>query len=258
MRLDSLPSVTVFATVREGFEKSPCRPFLVRQAAEFRGTTFAEALSRMRISQQEVFGYDDAGACVEHLVLGNLVEQWLEDRLLVKVFDSPLHIVDLPDVMDAFAVNWIDPESTADGSFTRQVVSHKHGQSPVLTRADAYTPFHVDPPLFGGGWMYLWQGNKTWQLVSWHWIQLLFHREAPDRLLDASPDELAALDPAIECLSATAGAGDFLYFPPGWIHRVWTHDKAIGVGGYLSLEGARCEAEQVSKQLDALGKDYSE
>jgi len=247
-------SVAEFSSIREGIETSPCRPFLVYGAAEFHDTPFEEALARFRASRGEVFGYDDSGDYVEHLVLGTLTEEWLEDRLRVKVLDSPLPIVDLPSVLDAFAIP--PPQAYRGQGIHQSGAVPQARQSPVLTRADAYTPFHLDPPLFGGGWTYLWRGTKKWQFVSQEWIPMLFHRESPDRILDASPAELANLDPRIKCWSATAGPGDFLYFPPGWIHRVWTQEKALGVGGYLLLEGAWSEAEQASRHLDALGEDY--
>jgi len=47
-------------------------------------------------------------------------------------------------------------------------------------------------------------------------------------------------------------AGDFIYFPPGWLHRVKTHDRSIGVGGYLLLEACVPESEEVCAQLKRL------
>jgi hypothetical protein len=235
---------------------SPCRPFVVRRAEEFLGTSFEDALERFKRASEKVFGYDAAGNYVEGLLLSTLTEQWLADRLEVKVLDSPMHVVDLPPIMDEFAVSPPATEPNEEASFSAQVYANKHGQSPVLTRADAYTPFHVDPPDFGGGWMYLWTGRKTWHFVSQEWITRLFLRESTDRIRDASVEELATLDPRIECSAVTAGGGDFLYFPPGWIHRVWTHEKSLGVGGYIRLEGATADLLQATVQLEALGKDF--
>jgi len=250
-----LRSVVEFSSLRDGFERSPCRPFVVRRAGEFRGTTFGEALARFRASSEEVFGYDDTGHYVEGLLLSTLTEQWLGDGLKVKILDSPMRIVDLPPVLDEFAVLPPAADPHEEESFTAQVYANKHGQSPVLTRADAYTRFHVDPPGFGGGWMYLWRGRKTWHFVSQAWITTLFSPQ-DDKIRDASVEELASLDPKIECSRVTAGGGDFLYFPPGWIHRVWTHEKSLGIGGYIQLEGTKSECLQAMAQLEALGKDF--
>ena len=246
-----------FESLREGFEKSPCRPFIVRRAEEFLNPPFEEVFGRFKNSSERVFGYDESGSYVEDLLLSTLVEQWLNDRLKVKVLDSPMHIVELPAVMDEFAS--APPPATEtpeEESFAARVHAHKHGQSPVLTRADAYTPFHVDPPEFGGGWMYLWKGRKAWHFVSQAWIKTLYRPSPPDKLLDASIEELHGLDPKIECFSVTSGGGDFIYFPPGWIHRVWTHEKSLGIGGYIQPEGAKSECLQAMAQLEALGKDF--
>jgi len=45
-------------------------------------------------------------------------------------------------------------------------------------------------------------------------------------------------------------AGDFCYFPPGWLHRVRTYDKSIGVGGYLLLEACVRESEVLCSHLE--------
>ena len=249
-------SVAEFPSLRDGFERSPCLPFIVRHAREFLDPPFEKVLERFKKSSDRVFGYDDSGDHVEGLRLSTLVEEWLGDRLEVKVLDSPVHIVDLPPVMDEFATRPPTTKPLEDGSHTSRVHAHEHGQSPVLTCGDTYTPFHVDPPLFGGGWMYLWRGGKTWHFVSQAWITTLFTRDTNDKILDASIEELATIDPAIECFAVTAGNGDFVYFPPGWIHRVWTREKSLGIGGYIRLEGAGAELLQATAQLEALGKDY--
>jgi uncharacterized RmlC-like cupin family protein len=253
--MTAVRSVAEFKSLREGFEKSPCRPFVVRRAEEFLSTPFEVVLERFRTSKELVFGYDGSGNYVEDLALSALVEQWLGDRLDVKVLDSPMHIIDLPPVMDEFASTPPNTETPEEGSFATRVYAHKHGQSPVLTRADAYTPFHVDPPDFGGGWMYLWRGRKTWHFVSQEWITTLFQRSTGE-IQDASIQEMHGLDPRIECYSTTAGAGDFIYFPPGWIHRVWTHEKSLGIGGYFQPESARSEYLHAMEQLQVLGKDF--
>jgi hypothetical protein len=252
-----LRSVAEFPSLRDGFERSPCRPFIVRHAREFLDPPFEEILERLKNSSERVFGYDDSGDYVEGLRLSSLVEEWLGDRLKVKVLDSPMHIVELPPVMDEFATRPPTTEPLEDGSHTSRVHAHKHGQSPVLTGADIYTAFHVDPPFFGGGWMYLWRGRKTWHFVSHEWITTLFSQDSNDKILDASVEGLATLDPRIECFTVTAGGGDFVYFPPGWIHRVWTHEKSLGIGGYIQPEGARPELLHATAQLETLGEDFA-
>jgi hypothetical protein len=254
--MTNVRSVAEFTSLREGFETSPCRPFVVRHAGEFLRTSYEVALERFRTSREHVFGYDDTGGYIEGLVLSTLVEQWLGDRLGVKVLDSPMHLVDLPAVLDEFAAPMAHAAPPEDGSFAGRVLRLKHGQSPVLTRADTYTPFHVDPPYFGGGWMYLWRGSKTWHFLSQEWISTLF-QESTGKIRDASIGDLLSLDPGIACFTTTAGGGDFVYFPPGWIHRVWTHEKSIGIGGYMLLEGATAESLQAVERLHALGKDFA-
>lgn len=251
----NLLPVAEYRSLREAFGASARRPFVVRDAEEFSATTFEAALERFSASGDEVFGYDPAGQFVEGLFLASLTQQWLDNRLDVNVLDSPMHLIDLPVVLDECAVS-APARAPDDSPFTAQVCAHEHGQSPVLTRAGTYTPFHVDPPLFGGGWMYLWRGCKTWHFVSQEWITTLYSPQENDKIRDASVEDLARVDHRIECLAVTAGAGDFLYFPPGWIHRVWTHDKSLGIGGYIQPEGAIAELCQATAQLEALGSDY--
>jgi hypothetical protein len=63
-------------------------------------------------------------------------------------------------------------------------------------------------------------------------------------------------DPRIECLSLAVSSGDFVDFPPGWIHRVWTREKSLGIGGYIQLKDAGSEMLHAATQLEALGKDF--
>jgi hypothetical protein len=255
--MPELKPIPEFRSLRDGFQMSACRPFIVRRAEEFSEPPFEEVFARFKNSSERVFGYDESGHYVEDLLLSNLVEEWLNDRLKVKVLDSPMHIVDLPSVMDEFASSPSPAtETLEEESFAARVYAHKHGQSPVLTRADTYTPFHVDPPDFGGGWMYLWKGRKTWHFVSQECITTLYRPAPLGKLLDVSVEELHGLYPKIECFSVTAGDGDFLYFPPGWIHRIWTHEKSLGIGGYIQPEGAKSEYLQAMAQLEALGTDF--
>ena len=95
--------------------------------------------------------------------------------------------------------------------------------------------------------MYLWEGRKKWNFISQKWITSLVE-PSTGKALDISPQD-------VEVLAVTAETGDFVYFPPGWLHRVWTYEKSMGLGGYMMPKGSEQEAEQALAQLAALNQD---
>lgn len=91
----------------------------------------------------------------------------------------------------------------------------------TLTRKGSYTPLHTDPN-FGGGWMYLQEGSKKWQLIK-------TGHALPDK-----DGKLEDININTEYISEVViNAGDFLYFAPDIPHRVWTIKNSFGISGYL-------------------------
>jgi len=50
-------------------------------------------------------------------------------------------------------------------------------------------------------------------------------------------------------------AGDFLYFGPGLIHRVWTYERSFGIGGYFDFPGNEPNKEAAMKYMKDAGVD---
>ena len=88
----------------------------------------------------------------------------------------------------------------------------------VLSQGLAYTPFHQDAPAEGGGWTWLAQGQKLWNMVDFEDCDTLLDCEtktlfdfAPAELLHRNRDELWG-----RVRQAWLEDGDFIYFPPAW------------------------------------------
>ena len=116
-------------------------------------------------------------------------------------------------------------------------------QTIILSPANSYSVLHMDYPSKGGGFMYLVEGQKDWYFMkpTHAALQSLIEPGAA-HLIDISP-ELAYQRAGTIFHEANMIAGDFIYFPCGWLHKVRTYDKSIGIGGYILLEACVPEAE---------------
>jgi hypothetical protein len=244
-------------------------PFLVRRPAAFAHVTRAALLAYTRASEAKVFGYDARGEVDDALSVRELVEAWEADTLHTKVLDSPLECTQMPadfvalDVapqMDeeerlaqALADEAAEEKAAADGTPVPTPAAPSAGLGLLLTRSNAYTYLHLDPPYLGGGWMYLASGVKSWSYLSPEYIDLLYN-PATNRLRDLPPSELVTrfgYQLHGKLLQVTARAGDLVYFPPAWMHRVVTYEKCIGVSGYMRPIAAHAN---MRKYTDALAK----
>lgn len=232
-------SVPEFKSIEEGFAQSPQAPFIVRDCKEFSERDVERALTRLKNSDEIVFGYDSQGQVVENLKVGHLIKAWENEELKIKILDSLLHIIDLPNVLiqNHSRIESIDAD--------REPL----GQTIILSPSKGYTALHMDPPSYGGGWMYLVQGQKDWQFLSPQWLNHLFtgiEKELPDVSSEALPQA--------DFYAVHAVENSFVYFPPGWMHRVWTYDKAIGIGGYIRPESTVQSAEEIDGFLRSFGR----
>jgi len=50
-------------------------------------------------------------------------------------------------------------------------------------------------------------------------------------------------------------SGDFIYFAPGYMHRVWTYEKSYGLGGYFDFPGNEHHKTEAKKNLKDAGVD---
>jgi len=89
----------------------------------------------------------------------------------------------------------------------------------------------------GGGWMYLNKGVKMWQMLPVDCIEFLYDHELKI-IKDLNISDLLYFNNnqfwgQIETFLLEDG--DYLYFPPGHLHRVWTYKNSIGLAGYLDF-----------------------
>lgn len=102
----------------------------------------------------------------------------------------------------------------------------------VLTRAPGVTAFHADPE-FGGGYMHLIEGEKYWWFVD-------PADAALDELLDRPMARVLTQDGFRlwgKVQVAHLRGGGCVYFPPSWLHRVFTYRPSFGIGGYIAAPG---------------------
>jgi hypothetical protein len=232
-------------TIRDGFEQigRAGLPFIVRggRIADLPPETFA---TRLEQSDGTVFGWNVNLLPVADLSLRSTIAAWKRGALAANIIDAPI-----PQV---FGAGEIDPLLAPYGITADALMLVA---STRLTR----TPFHQDPPLEGGGWMWLAQGQKLWTLVDY---------EHNDVLLDPLTKTLEEV-PTAELLSRKNHAlwghvrqgwiegGDFLYFPPGWAHRVRTYRPSLGLGGYATLPTDRMRVEKLRIWYQARGLDLA-
>ena len=270
----NIPEVTSF---QEAFKLyGATSPFVVRAPKEFAHITRASLLAFAAGCDATAFGYDLAGEVVEGLKVKELAAAWEKDQLQAKVLDSPLACCALPPEFVAHDVeteqgNKEAAEATATAASAAAAAAAAGASSSsaaaasvppnrnaanaglglMMTRAHAYTFLHLDPPFYGGGWMYLVSGTKSWTYISPRFIDVLYD-PATKRLRDLPVSELTtAFGYKLhgQVMQCTANAGDLVYFPPCWMHRVRTYDKALGISGYMKCKEAHASMKEYTQQL---------
>lgn len=247
-RLCSPPELDVdeARSITEGFETSGRAglPFVVRgcRVAE---VSRAEFVARMERAEGIVFGYGGEQQVVGDLRLGDAVRDWKRDALAANIVDAQIH--------ELFSPSEVDGALQPYGITARSLMS-------VLTRRLTHTPFHQDPPLKGGGWMWLAEGQKLWNFVDFKYCDTLLDG-GTKTLQDLSPAELLYGDGHAlwgRVRQAWIEGGDFLYFPPACAHSVHTYKASIGLGGYAVAVSEAKRMEKVAawyaeRQLDIHG-----
>jgi hypothetical protein len=86
--------------------------------------------------------------------------------------------------------------------------------------------------------MYLYSGKKVWWFIEPAGAAQSTYRQNPhfddaelQWLKNANYTDIIYKGYKIH--TAITNDGDFIYFPQAWLHRVVTHKKTIGCGGYL-------------------------
>ncbi len=196
-----------------------------------------------------------------HLLRGSAGGMLPLDRLETLLGNIPLHVYDfgrqayheIPaasvfsalregragyNIVDHFIVDTALGDLCETPSFLRcnwlvgpPVSESKKEKSVVLSSAGSFTPLHLDA--YGmQGWMYLFSGRKTWELMSPEFLLAAF-----DPILKEffDPRRHSILDfPLLRHAEKHIGTmcgGELLYFPAGWIHQVETPEASHGFGG---------------------------
>jgi Cupin-like domain len=250
-----------YTTIEDGFKRTKGMfPFIVHNAKEFNYLSQKYVSTEIRKNPHwKVSATNEMGEKVYDLVLKELLDKFYNDTLNFQVFDTPLHMFDLPKVLKK---NHIQMEFEKDDE-TYILLN----QTPVLSRANYLTPWHMDPINLGGGWMYIFQGEKDWYFNE-PWMAPLYYDENTSLIQDLTLTDyhsilsnydfksIKGFYPEFQVspfLTAKARPGDFVYFPPGWIHRVKTHNKTIGIGGYIRLPTTLEKSKKVSEYFTHFG-----
>lgn len=166
---------------------------------------------RAQKHDMDLFGYGPSGSEL-WLKASKAFSQFRQEALSMNIVDAPFPVLldhEIPEVL------------------LKAVKKSRKKICLTLTRNGSYTPLHVDPN-HGGGWMYLQQGIKKWQLVDGTNNPL-----SPDKNGDfIDPPQNLDADYLME---TTIYPGDFLYFSPLTPHRVWTYADSFGVSGYAKF-----------------------
>lgn len=232
----AVPHVARYNSLEEALQGAgrQHQPFVVSGAGarHFPNITL-ESLQQYAISAElPVYAYKPDDDSVD-LNTRISTEAYKDNTLSVNLLDAH---VPLPDELSPHALYNIDvPKLARNPGDTPKTAAETVAL--VATPAETYTGFHIDP-LLGGGWILLLEGTKVWQFMH---PSLAGHlRPDGDRSKLEDPplvDLISRNGYALfgKVYSAVCNAGDFIYFPPGWIHRVQTWDKCYGLGGYLQL-----------------------
>lgn len=215
--------IAVAPSIAAGFDTfaRQGRPFIVKSVAAFdfnlaafRARTVAEGLT--------TFGWDKSLEEVKGISIAAALEDWERNELKVNFVDSPI-----PKMVPNAGIH-ADLRAAGINEDNLMLVMSNHG---------TYTPFHQDPiagAASGGGWMWLLQGEKMWNFVGFEHSDVLFDETARS-IADPTLGDLLYRDNHVlwgKVGQVFAQAGDFVYFPPGCSHRVWTWEGSIGIGGY--------------------------
>jgi LPS biosynthesis protein len=233
--------VPVAKSIEEGLDLYGSKgiPFIVRQCESLFNFDVNSVKQLASQTGQQTFGWDDNMDMVEAQKVQDLLYKWENDELNLNLVDSPVPGVIGTDISPCLNDLGIE-ESKA---------------MLVLSPKGAYTRFHVDEVSgknSGGGWMYLSQGWKVWNLMDLEdAFQYLYDKET-NSLKDLPTHKLLYLNNFAvwgRIYNGEIFGGDFLYFPPGMAHRVKTYAKSIGLGGYIFDSIRDAEVMQRSRSL---------
>jgi hypothetical protein len=215
------------SSISEGFAKfgSQGKPFIVRNVDAFdvQLEAFKEKAGKEGF---KTYAYDKQLNYVDDVSVADALNQWDQGTLQWNFIDSKV------------------PKMSSNSGIIQDLLDLGITEDRlmlVLSRDGQYTPFHQDPITghsdAGGGWMWLERGEKLWQFVLFEDSDALYdpdHKNVSDiPIADLVYQDNHAMWGKVYQVRATDK--DFLYFPPGCNHRVWTYRNSFGVGGYSRL-----------------------
>jgi hypothetical protein len=141
---------------------------------------------------------------------------------------------------DTLKLNLVDTECYEPASFSLfPSVLKEFRPSYALSAAKNWTQWHDDGIDRGGGWMFLKVGKKVWQFITPSDMKYLQDHGYNYTLINKmTTTELVHL---LDCYLwgktyvAVMKENDFLFFPEGWSHSVYTEEKSFGISGYSKL-----------------------
>ena len=198
--------------------------------------TLSPAQLQAELGDQQLWVYDrNLGDTWQEYSAAEFIAQWTAEHA-----NPGLNVVDVYLTDPRYdAIFPVPPAFDQNNALLADPRTAHYRRSVVLTAPGAYTPMHVDS--YGaGGWMYLIEGEKYWELA---------HTDAGPGLWDAQKLDYA--DPkagtwpeTVPTWTTTLRAGELMVCPPGFVHRVETPVRCTGFGG------AYIPAGQIARALD--------
>ena len=176
------------------------------------------------LREPEHWGYNVKNPDDPIPVGAGVITDWEADRVIPKLLDTSC-------TNEKFLPEFITTHYRYPAHFdSKNLINY------ILT-GKGLTNFHMDPS-YGGGWMYLYEGVKVWWFMEPPDVSMCSYdinppvsKEQMELFQTASYTEL--LSSGYKMWVGVLQSGDFIYFPQGWIHRVLTHQKSKGCGGYV-------------------------
>jgi len=157
----------------------------------------------------------------EEVEFATILELWQKDSREYNVVDHSFQ-KNLPDVDKLFPI----PSFWQEIDWLRRIPEvETYERSVVLTSKGSFTGIHVDSYGFPG-WMFLFSGVKEWTIIHPKYSSRLFNPTT--KRFEKDPRAFPDRPPAY---FGTQHAGELLYFPPGFLHAVYTPERSAGYGG---------------------------
>ena len=216
----TLPEVQWLA---EGFNLT--MPFVIRNSTEF-NVDIQEIKDSFIKEQRMIPSFKRTEGILNQDISNdsnNILQKWENDELGINITASP-----------ATATEFL-PKLLFDRINKLTESCHPCGFDYVLTSKNMLTKLQIDASR--GHWTYLKSGKKLWWFISPADIaELKSNNYLIESLHDLSFTELVFLHNYYlwgKIYVLLLGKNDFVYFPEHWAHRVFTIDKACGIGGYM-------------------------